>query len=116
MPDPDYLYQFTSHDALNKSPFICYFDFEAKLTPTDSSCKVKNAYHKHEAIAGEYVIIDRDGKIAVRKKVIGGDNIGARLQQSILDEYRKLYRKFRESLYSKAVLTREDFIKHINTK
>ena len=90
MPDPNYLYQFTSHDALIKSPFICYFDFEAKLTPTGSSCKVKNACHKHEEIAVQYVNVGRDMNVKAYACFIRDDNISEKLQQSILDKYRKM--------------------------
>ena len=86
LPKPDYTFSFTANDALAKAPFVCYFDFETVLIPVDSSCGVKNAYHRHEAIAAQCVNVDRDKNVKAYECLIGDDNISKKLQQSILDK------------------------------
>ena len=47
----------------------------------DSSCRVKNAYHRHEAIAAQYVIVDRDKNVEAYECFIGDDKVSEKLQQ-----------------------------------
>ena len=69
---------------------MCYLDFETVLIPVDSSTGVKNACHKHEEIAVQYVNVGRDMNVKAYACFIRDDNISEKLQQSILDKYRKM--------------------------
>ena len=61
--NPEYKFAFNAYDSLVKALFVCYFDFETVLIPVDSSPGVKNACLRHEAIAVQYVIVDRDNNV-----------------------------------------------------
>ena len=108
VPNPEYKFAFQAYDVLVKSPFVRYLDVETIPIPVDSSSGVMNACHRHEAIAVEYTIVDRNMEVRAYECFIGVDNISEKLQQSILDESRNLYKDYCNDLCSKACLTSAD--------
>ena len=91
--NPDYKLSFKILDVLVKTRFVCYLDFETVLIPVDSSSGVRSACHRYEALAVEYIMVDSFLKVNAFGCFIGVDIISEKLQQSTLDEYRKLYKR-----------------------
>ena len=50
-------FEFTTLLARDKAKFICYYNTESKLTPSNG---MKNTIHKHEIILYAYVFVDTD--------------------------------------------------------
>ena len=84
-------YKFRGHRALEKTPFVCFYDIEASVCKTD--VEVCGATHEHKILSYAYIIVDKAGIIRIQRietKKEGVSNLSSNMIRSMLEDFTDL--------------------------
>ena len=105
LPKDDASFKFTAHKALQKAPFVCYYDTEAKLVGCNDGGRVS----EHKILAYKYIIVDDKSHVIAKKiEVGGGDNLATRLIENISRDYKSALHERAKKWNTTPVLTDEE--------
>ena len=108
LPGSGTKYKFTAFSALEKAPFVAFYDIESILIPQchEESNTSSRILQKHKAISYCYIIVDKDGKIASMRTKTGDDpDLIKNMMNNIFEDHTELMARERETWCLKPFLT-----------
>ena len=113
LPNEGKTFKITVLRVREKASIICYYHTEPKLTPKSS---IKNVVPKHEIISYNYVVVDKDTQLRIKKFGTGSSNLSQRMIGNINADYKRLYEELKNTWSPLPLLTDLDKKLFIKTK
>ena len=105
IPQKGQKFKFTAIHALEKAPFVCYYDCESKLTDNKD---IKNSEHRHEILSYKYIIVDVNDKVRAKRIETGGEKLSEKMLKKMMSDFKTVRNELEKDWTTYPILTEED--------